>query len=122
MWFEFQNVWSHLFFIAQRNIGWIADYNIYCRQMLLLALVQEIHWISPRTKILLMGLFPRDASPTSPFRQEVAETNRLISGLDDGQDVRFLDIGPELLQPDGSISPTPGTATATPSIRTVTTR
>ncbi|HEV3162888.1 MAG TPA: GDSL-type esterase/lipase family protein [Isosphaeraceae bacterium] len=67
------------------------------------AIVQEIRTISPTTKVLLMGLFPRGALPSDPLRAEVSQTNALIANLADGQDVRFLDLGSQLVQVDGTI-------------------
>ncbi|HMB06619.1 MAG TPA: GDSL-type esterase/lipase family protein, partial [Isosphaeraceae bacterium] len=67
------------------------------------AVVQQIEALSPKTKILLMGLFPRGALPTDPVRAEVQQVNALISGLADGDHIRYLDIGSDFLRPDGTL-------------------
>ena len=48
---------------------------------------------------------PRDRFAGDPFRRAVAELNALIRPLADGSNVRWLDVGPALVRPDGSISP-----------------
>jgi lysophospholipase L1-like esterase len=69
------------------------------------AVVNEIHKWSPSSKVLLMGIFPRGQSPSDPFRAEIQQANVLISALDDGgKTVKYLDIGSQFLQPNGSIS------------------
>lgn len=57
----------------------------------------------PDTTILLLGLLPR-GERGAPIRTQVREINRALSGLDDGRCIRFLDIGPSFLSPDGSLS------------------
>jgi lysophospholipase L1-like esterase len=39
-----------------------------------------------------------------PQRSQVAVINTIIAKLDDGKMVRFLDIGPKFLEPDGTLS------------------
>jgi beta-glucosidase len=56
----------------------------------------------PNTKILLLGVFPRD-TPGSPHREAVAKINDIISKLDDGKMVRYLDIGKVFLDDQGNI-------------------
>lgn len=58
----------------------------------------------PQMKILLLGIFPRDEQPGTPLRQKIAETNALIALYDDGRDIRYLDVGPKLLTPDGVLT------------------
>jgi beta-glucosidase len=68
---------------------------------------QVIHVLRNRmatSKILLLGILPRDAKPDSPIRERINRLNGLLAKLDDGKTVRFLDIGPLFLSPDGSIS------------------
>jgi lysophospholipase L1-like esterase len=68
-------------------------------------IVEEIELQSPGTRILLLGILPRGQTQDDPLRAKVADVNRLIAGLDDGDRVTFLDIGAWFLQPDGRISP-----------------
>jgi lysophospholipase L1-like esterase len=58
----------------------------------------------PDAKVLLLGVFPRGAEASNPFRASIREINTLIAALDDGEHVRFMDIGDRFLEPDGSIS------------------
>jgi lysophospholipase L1-like esterase len=58
----------------------------------------------PDAKVLLLGVFPRGAEASNPYRASIREINALIAALDDGEHVRFLDIGDRFLEPDGSIS------------------
>jgi len=60
----------------------------------------------PDTRILLLGLWPRGATPEDHLRQEVAAVNKLISGCGDGQAVTYADIGGVLLEPNGVLSRT----------------
>ena len=58
----------------------------------------------PKTKILLLAIFPRSPSVEDPIRAKVKQTNERIAKLADGKDVRYLDIGPAFLESDGSIA------------------
>jgi lysophospholipase L1-like esterase len=68
------------------------------------AIVEEIGKKQPDTKILLLGIFPRAPKPTDPARDKIKEINKIISKLDDGKKVHYLDIGEKFLEKDGSIS------------------
>jgi lysophospholipase L1-like esterase len=68
-------------------------------------IVDELGQQLPHTQVLLLGILPRGQSPADPARQQIAQVNRLIAGLDDGRRVRFLDLGGGFVQPDGTISP-----------------
>ena len=59
----------------------------------------------PDSHILLLGVFPRDPTPTSPARTWVAGLNKIIStyGNSDSR-ITYMDIGAKFLQPDGSIA------------------
>lgn len=68
------------------------------------AVVKELHEKLPRTKVLLLAIFPREAKPDGGLRKKVAATNQLIkaSKLPDG--VTYLDIGDKFTDKDGVIS------------------
>lgn len=73
------------------------------------AIVREIHKRSPKTKVLLLGIFPRDTGKTSEDkaaqRAKIQRVNAIIAKLDDGgKTVKYLDIGKHFLQPDGTIA------------------
>ena len=50
---------------------------------------------TPDSKILLMGIFPARNPADHPARARIAAVNELIAKLDDGKNIRFLDIGPD---------------------------
>lgn len=57
----------------------------------------------PKTKILLLGIFPRGKVP-GELRANVAKSNKLILRIADGRTIYYLDIGGKFVEPDGSIS------------------
>jgi len=57
----------------------------------------------PDSKILLLGVFPRGQKP-APVRDRIVDLNRRIAMFDDGEMIKYLDIGPAFLSPDGTIS------------------
>ena len=68
--------------------------------------VNEIHKLSPKTKVLLLAVFPRGEKPT-PTRDKLKRVNEIIAKLDDGgKTVKYLDIGDKFLPPsaDGILS------------------
>jgi lysophospholipase L1-like esterase len=66
------------------------------------AVVARIREKLPDTKILLLAIFPRGTFD-NPQRAQVALINTVIAKLDDGNMVRFLDIGPKFLESDGTL-------------------
>lgn len=65
--------------------------------------VETIRKKLPSTKILLLGALPRGEKP-NPYRAKNERLNEALKALDDGQNVVFLDMSENFLQPDGSIS------------------
>ena len=59
---------------------------------------------SPRTKILLLSVFPRGASAGDPMRLNNDEVNARIAKLADGEAVVYKDLGDAFLEADGTIS------------------
>lgn len=67
-------------------------------------IVREIRARCPGTKILLLGIFPRNKPTDKPSQMEtIHRINDIIAKLDDGKTVRYLDIGPKFLGPDGKV-------------------
>jgi lysophospholipase L1-like esterase len=58
----------------------------------------------PNTRILLLGLWPRSASPDARLRRGTVAVNRLIRACGDGRMVIYADIGGVLVEPDGTLS------------------
>ena len=66
------------------------------------AIVDSIRSRHPQAKIVLLDVLPRGEKAESPDRAAVAEINRELNRIGG---VEHLNVGAELLQPDGSISP-----------------
>ena len=64
-------------------------------------IVEEILLRTPDTKILLLGIFPRDAKSTDAKRQRNSEINQLIQKLGDQKRIWYLDIGDRFLDEEG---------------------
>jgi lysophospholipase L1-like esterase len=67
------------------------------------AVVNSLKSKLPKTKILLLAIFPR-GQKDEPVREQLRTINSAISKLADGWQVTFLDINSKFLQPDGTIS------------------
>jgi lysophospholipase L1-like esterase len=63
----------------------------------------RINTKSPDTKIILMAVFPRGASPKDGFRPKIAALNELLAVFAKEKNITYLDIGPKMLQPDGTL-------------------
>jgi lysophospholipase L1-like esterase len=69
------------------------------------AVVKEVRARCPKTRMLLLGVFPRSEKPDHPHRAQIKEINEAIAKLDDGgKSVQFLDIGAKFLAADGSLT------------------
>ncbi|HEX6706182.1 MAG TPA: GDSL-type esterase/lipase family protein [Albitalea sp.] len=67
-------------------------------------IVEELRQRLPGTKVLVLAIFPREEQPDTLLRTINNEINALISGMDDGRRVFFLDINKALMNPDGTLS------------------
>ena len=68
------------------------------------AVVLEMRRNFPNAKILMLAIFPRSV-PGDPVRDKIAEVNRIISRLDDQQNVFYMDIGDKFLDQRGYFLP-----------------
>lgn len=68
-----------------------------------MAVVDLIQAKRPTSRLLLLGVFPR-GEKADPIRAQVAEVNEALRRRDDGDRIRFLDLGEKFLSADGSIS------------------
>lgn len=60
----------------------------------------------PNGKILLLGILPAGQASGDTMRGKIKQVKALTAKLDDGKNVRFLDIGPKLVDASGIIDPT----------------
>lgn len=72
------------------------------------AIIAEVKKRSPKTKILLLAVFPRntakDESARKTQKDKIDNINKLIAKLDDGgKSVKYLDIGGKFLDANGAI-------------------
>ena len=67
------------------------------------AVVFELQKDFPKAKILLLAVFPRSTAK-DPVRATITEINNIIAKLDDGDRVKYLDIGSKFLDADGNIA------------------
>lgn len=66
------------------------------------AIVRKLREGLPKTKVLLLAVFPRGESPNAQ-REKNARASEIVSKLADGKDVHFLDIGGKFLGPNGAL-------------------
>ena len=67
-------------------------------------IIERIRKMSPETKILLLGIFPRSEKITDPQRRNNDSANTLIAKLGKKDDITYLDINERFLLPDGTLS------------------
>lgn len=65
-------------------------------------IVKTIRSKSPTTKVLLLAVFPRGKMIPNGQNTKITEINKTIAKLDDGKNVKFLDIGEKFMK-DGQI-------------------
>jgi len=63
------------------------------------AVVTKLRTRLPATKILVVGIFPKNGVPLS----KIAATNAIVAKLDDGTSVRYRDFGAQFVEQDGKI-------------------
>ncbi|MBC7817449.1 MAG: GDSL family lipase [Planctomycetaceae bacterium] len=68
------------------------------------AIVKKLRAKLPKTKILVLAIFPRGATIDDARRKVNIGANRSIAKLADGEMVHFLDIGDKFLNDDGTLS------------------
>ena len=67
------------------------------------AIIDELHKQLPKTKILLLAIFPRGEKADDPLRKLNSGINEIIAGYADDQKVFFLNINSEFLDDDGTL-------------------
>ncbi len=68
------------------------------------AVVKRIQAKCPSGKILLLGVFPRSENADDAVRGKIKNINAIISKLDNGKSVKYLDIGAKFLDAEGTLS------------------
>jgi lysophospholipase L1-like esterase len=66
------------------------------------SIVKHINKESPHTKVLLLAVFPRGKMIPNPGNTKIIEINKIIAKLDDGKNVKYLNIGEKFMK-DGQI-------------------
>ena len=69
------------------------------------AIVNEYRKRCPEAVILLQAIFPRGNLPDNPLRAKIKAVNGILSKLDDGKKVIYIDFGDKFLSADGTLSP-----------------
>ena len=64
------------------------------------AIIKKLRARLPNTKILLLAIFPRGENFNAQ-RGKLAQINQILTKFHDGQNVHYLDIGPQFLNRDG---------------------
>ncbi len=70
------------------------------------AIVKKLRQKLPKTKVLLLGIFPRGADPSDARRKVNEKTNELVKKLADDKMVFYQDIADKFLEDDGTLSRT----------------
>ncbi|RNF28771.1 1,4-beta-D-glucan glucohydrolase, partial [Massilia aurea] len=65
--------------------------------------LEELKQRLPRTRILLLAIFPRDAAADGPLRRLNDQVNARLPALADGRRVFFMDVNKAFLEADGSL-------------------
>lgn len=88
--------------IGTNNLGHDSEADIVRG---IVANVREVSRRMPNTDVVVLGILPRGANPGNPLRGEVARINRAVAAeLQGVRNVRFADIGRDMLEPDGRMS------------------
>lgn len=66
-------------------------------------ILEEFRQQQPQAKVLLLGVFPRGLEADNPFRASIREINEGLAELADGENIFFMDIGDQFLDPDGTL-------------------
>jgi lysophospholipase L1-like esterase len=68
------------------------------------AICDRIETLAPQANIVVMAVLPREQQHDHPRRKHIAETNALYAELAKERGYAFVDIGPQLLESDGTLS------------------
>lgn len=101
---ELESIHPHaaVLLIGTNNIGHFEDEKPEWAAAGVKKVLDRIHEEMPGTRVLLLGVFPRDVAG-SPMRQKVEEINKIISQYGNERDTTYLDIGKVFLDEKGEI-------------------
>lgn len=88
--------------IGTNNIGQFKDEKPEWAAAGVKKIVDTVKEKLPNTKVLLLGVFPRNEKD-SDNRADVLAINKIISGYADGKTVTYLDIGEKFLDANGEL-------------------
>jgi lysophospholipase L1-like esterase len=71
----------------------------------IMAIYARVRTKMPHAKIVVMALFPRESDPGNPRRALINQVNGQLKVLADHHSINLLNIGPEMLNPDGTFLP-----------------
>lgn len=69
------------------------------------AICDRIHVYAPQAKIVIMAILPREELSTHPRRDLIEQINMRYAQIAKDREYNFVDIGPSLLETDGTLSP-----------------
>lgn len=93
--------------IGTNNTGYMSGAHMEKPEAIAQAitrLVETVNQKSPRTQILLLGIFPRGENPSDRLRQNNEAVNAILCKLDGTRNVRYLDLAGKFLAADGTLS------------------
>jgi beta-glucosidase len=67
------------------------------------AILQRLRKMTPESKILLLGVFPRGERPDAAKRKQNEAINAIVKGYADGETIHYLDIKEEFENEDGTL-------------------
>lgn len=67
-------------------------------------LLTDAHEISPSSRVILLGIFPRGPNPTDPYRARVTAVNKQLASFENRNWLYYLDFGAKFIEPNGTIT------------------
>lgn len=68
------------------------------------AILEDLRVRCPRTKVLVLGIYPRGEKPDDPFRAKIGAVNAQLPALARAKGAEYADPGVVLLSADGTLS------------------
>lgn len=69
------------------------------------AVIARVRSKVPHAKIVVMNIFPREKDPQNPRRLLINDINKQLTAFAAQQHITLVDIGPQMLNPDGTFLP-----------------